>query len=113
MGRADNVVRAFSEEHASHLTGLSTGQLRSWDRRGFFSPQYAYDDRRAPYSRIYSFKDVVGLRTIAVLMKEYSVSLQELRKVAEDLVRRGYDHWARSEERRVGKGWDSTSEYGG
>src|SRR3546814_171019 len=27
-------------------------------------------------------------------MKEYRVSLQELRKVAEELVRRGYDHWA-------------------
>jgi uncharacterized protein (DUF433 family) len=36
---------------------------------------------------------VVGLRTIAVLMKEYKISLQKLRRVAEELIKRGYDHW--------------------
>ncbi|MGF6309937.1 uncharacterized protein (DUF433 family) [Bradyrhizobium sp. i1.8.4] len=76
------------------LTGLTKWQLRRWDRLGFFEPQYAYEDRHVPYSRIYSFKDVVGLRTIAVLMKEHDVSLQELRKTATELVRRGYEHWA-------------------
>src|SRR4029077_18364450 len=75
-------------------TGLTKWQLRRWDRIGFFAPQYAYEDRHVPYSRIYSFKDVVGLRTIAVLMKQHDVSLQELRKTATELVRRGYEHWA-------------------
>ena len=88
------VIQAFSEDHVTRLTGLSYGQLRSWDKLGFFAPNYAYEDRYAPYSRIYSFKDVVGLRTIAVLMKEHRVSLQQLRKVAAELVRRGYGHWA-------------------
>jgi uncharacterized protein (DUF433 family) len=90
----NNLIAAFSEEHAARLTGLSHGQLRSWDRAGFFQPRYAYEDRRNPYSRVYSFQDVVGLRTIAVLMKDYKISLQKLRKVAEELIRRGYDHWA-------------------
>jgi len=90
----ENIVRVFSEGHVARLTGLSVGQLRAWDRRGFFVPRYAYEDRRSPYSRIYSFQDVVGLRTIAVLMKQHKVSLQELRKVGAELVRRGYDHWA-------------------
>ena len=27
-------------------------------------------------------------------MKEYKISLQKLRKVAEELIKRGYDHWA-------------------
>jgi uncharacterized protein (DUF433 family) len=76
------------------LTGLTHGQLRSWDRAGFFQPRYAYRDRHVPYSRVYSFQDIVGLRTIAVLMKQYKVSLQKLRKVAEELIRRGYEHWA-------------------
>jgi uncharacterized protein (DUF433 family) len=89
-----SLIAAFSEEHAVHLTGLSHGQLRSWDRAGFFQPRYAYEDRRVPYSRVYSFQDVVGLRTIAVLMKDYRISFQKLRKVAEELARRGYDHWA-------------------
>ena len=88
------IHQVFSDEHVSRLTGLSKWQLRSWDRLGFFSPQFAYEDRFAPYSRIYSFKDVVGLRTIAVLMKDYHVSLQELQRVAKELVRRGYSHWA-------------------
>jgi len=34
---------------------------------------------------------VVGLRTIAVLTKEYKISLQKLCRVAEELVRRGYE----------------------
>ncbi len=59
----------------------------------FFSPRYAYENRRSAYSRVYSFRDVVGLRTIAVLMMQYRVSLQELRKVAVELVRRGYEDW--------------------
>jgi uncharacterized protein (DUF433 family) len=95
MAMSKNVlIAAFSEEHAVRLTGLTHGQLRSWDRAGFFQPRYAYEDRHAPYSRVYSFQDIVGLRTIAVLMKEHKISLQKLRKVAEELIRRGYDHWA-------------------
>jgi uncharacterized protein (DUF433 family) len=90
----NTLIAAFSEEHVVRLTGLTHGQLRSWDRAGFFKPRYAYEDRHVPYSRVYSFQDVVGLRTIAVLMKEYKISLQRLRKVAEELIRRGYEHWA-------------------
>jgi uncharacterized protein (DUF433 family) len=90
----NTLIAAFSEDHVERLTGLTKGQLKSWDRAGFFRPHYAYANRHAPYSRVYSFQDVVGLRTIAVLMKEYRISLQKLRKVAEELVKRGYDHWA-------------------
>lgn len=88
------IHQVFSDEHVSRLTGLSKWQLRSWDRLGFFAPRFAYEDRFAPYSRIYSFKDVIGLRTIAVLMKDFHVSFQELKRVAAELIRRGYKHWA-------------------
>src|SRR3546814_1264985 len=40
VSRSESIVRAFGEEHVSRLTGLSVGQLRAWDRRGFFSPHY-------------------------------------------------------------------------
>jgi uncharacterized protein (DUF433 family) len=89
-----SVLQAFTEEHVIRLTGLSRSQLRAWDRIGFFKPGYAYEDRHQPYSRIYSFQDVVGLRTIAVLRQRYHVSLQQLRKVATELTARGYGHWA-------------------
>jgi uncharacterized protein (DUF433 family) len=88
------VLRAFSEDHVVRLTGLSRWQLREWDRLKFFAPHYAYENRRLPYSRIYSFHDVIGLRTIAVLMKDFRVSFQQLTKVAAELVRRGFKHWA-------------------
>jgi uncharacterized protein (DUF433 family)/DNA-binding transcriptional MerR regulator len=94
MAESAQILQAFTDDHVVRLTGLTKGQLRSWDRREFFAPQYGYEERGLPYSRIYSFRDVVGLRTISKLMKEHRVSLQQLRKAAIELVRRGYSHWA-------------------
>lgn len=94
MSTSETIVRAFSAEHAAKLTGLTDGQLRLWDRAGFFRPQYAYDDRRSPYSRIYSFRDIVGLRTVSVLLHDYKISVQELKKVAKRLAAKGFNHWA-------------------
>lgn len=94
MSKSNVTIEVFGEEHVSRLTGLTKGQLRSWDRAGFFRPRYACEDRRTPYSRVYSFKDVVGLKTISVLRHDHRISVQELKKVAAELVRRGYKHWA-------------------
>lgn len=88
------MVAALTEEHVSRITGLTKGQLRAWDRRGFFVPRYAYSDRSSAYSRIYSFKDAVGLKTIAVLRYEHKISLQRLTEVAKKLEARGFSHWA-------------------
>lgn len=88
------VVAALTEDHVERATGITKGQLRAWDRRGFFKPKYAYDDRRAAYSRIYSFKDVVGLKTIATLRAKYKIGFKKLGEVAERLKGKGFDHWA-------------------
>lgn len=53
------LVETFCEEITSRLTGVSVRQLRYWDGDGFFSPGLAYADRSAPYSRLYSFRDIV------------------------------------------------------
>ncbi len=74
---------AFSAAHVERLTGLSPAQLRSWDEAGFFKPEMACEDRRRPYSRVYSFRDVVGLRTIGILMRDYKIPLRELKKTAQ------------------------------
>jgi uncharacterized protein (DUF433 family) len=79
------VIRALSANHVVRLTGLSHRQLSYWDDTGFFSPQFAFQNRQSPFSRVYSFQDVIGLRTIAILRKRYHISLQELRKVAKGL----------------------------
>src|SRR3546814_13693132 len=94
VSRSESIVRAFGEEHVSRLTGLSVRQLRAWDRRGFFSPHYAYEDRRSPYSRLYSFRDVVGMRAIAVLKQKHRVTLAELERVARTLQAQCSRTWA-------------------
>jgi uncharacterized protein (DUF433 family) len=73
-------IRAFTVEQVCHLTGLKPGSLRYWDQTGFFSPS-VLDTPGVPYGRIYSLRDVVGLRVIAILRKRYEVPLQELRRV--------------------------------
>lgn len=76
-----STIQAFTAEHVCRLTGLSSGQLRYWDRTEFFSPTLIAEDARRFFRRIYSFRDVVGLRTISILRNEHRISLQELRRV--------------------------------
>jgi DNA-binding transcriptional MerR regulator len=89
-----STLLAFSAEQVCKLTGLSMRQLSYWDRIGFFSPQYADENRRRAYSRIYSFRDVVGLRSLALLRNKHGVSLQELKKVGRWLKERYHDPWS-------------------
>jgi uncharacterized protein (DUF433 family) len=89
-----DLIRAFGASHVAKLTGLSATQLAKWDHIGFFRPEYAYEDRAAAYSRVYSLRDVIGLRTIAVLHDVHKVSIQHLKKVAERLKNLGVEHWA-------------------
>lgn len=89
------VLAAFSVEHASRVTGISKGRLTRWDREGFFSPEYAdEDDRGNPYSRVYSFIDLVGLRTLAILTDDYRISLAELRRTYPELSKRVKRPWS-------------------
>jgi uncharacterized protein (DUF433 family) len=80
---------AFTAEHVARLTGLSERQLRYWDETGFFVPTLLHDHRQRTFGRIYSFRDVVGLRVIAILRKK--VPLQELRRVGEWLHHHEHD----------------------
>lgn len=81
----ETVIAAFSEDHVERLTGLSKTQLKYWDRTKFYTPSLADENRRVAFSRIYSFKDIVALRTLSVLRNQHSVSLQHLRQVAQKL----------------------------
>ncbi len=89
------VIQAFSEEHVERLTGLTANQLRHWDRTGFFTPSFADENRKAAFSRIYSFRDIASLRVLAILRKK-DVSLQHLRKVSEKLSHLGDDRWIKT-----------------
>jgi uncharacterized protein (DUF433 family) len=96
MLNADTIISAFSEDHAERLTGISKAQLRYWDRTKFFVPSLAAENRRVAYSRIYSFKDLVALRTLSVLRNQYNVPLQHLRKVAGKLSHLADDLWTKT-----------------
>ena len=91
-----SIVAAYSEEQVERLTGLTKAQLRYWDRTGFFKSKYADDERRFSYSRLYSFKDLVGLRTLGVLRNKFDVPLQHLRKVADKLSHLADDRWTKT-----------------
>lgn len=89
------LLRAFSVDHAAKITGLSKVRLTRWDRLGFFSPELAdFEDRGNPYSRVYSYTDLVGLRTLAVLADKHRLSLKELRKAHDVLAKHADKPWS-------------------
>jgi DNA-binding transcriptional MerR regulator len=90
------VVQAFSEEHVARLTGLSEHQLRHWDRTGFFAPSLSTVEKQENFGRVYSFRDLVSLRVLGALRKQFNVSLQHLRQVADCLKHLGDDKWTKT-----------------
>ena len=85
MSKTDSVISAYSAEHVTKITGLTERQLAYWDLTEFFTPQFAPIGEGRSIVRIYSFRDLVSLRTLRVLRDEHKVSLQHLRKVAQKL----------------------------
>jgi uncharacterized protein (DUF433 family) len=96
LAELGNIIVAFGKEHVERVTGLTPAQLRYWDRTGFFAPSYAEEGRNSAYSRIYSFKDVVALRTLGLLRRQHNVPLQHLRRVAERLSHLEDDLWTKT-----------------
>jgi uncharacterized protein (DUF433 family) len=94
LERTTQDVLAFSAEQVCRLTRLSIRQLRYWDDTEFFSPEYAPGYPKRFFSRVYSFRDVVGLYTIAILRKRYHFPLQKLRRVGEYLHRYHDTPWS-------------------
>jgi DNA-binding transcriptional MerR regulator len=87
-------IVAFTADHVCRLTGLSAHQLRYWDATDFFSPTLLNEHRRRTFGRIYAFRDLVGLRVIAMLRNTHGVPLQELRKVGAWLQARHNEPWS-------------------
>jgi DNA-binding transcriptional MerR regulator len=85
---------AFSVEQAARLTGLSVKQISHLDNKGVLTPTYAEVNRRRPFSRIYSFRDIVALRTIAILRQKHGISLQELRSLSRWLAENYQTPWS-------------------
>lgn len=89
-----SVISAFSADHVMRITGLTDRQLAYWDRVGFFRPTYSHVGDGMRPVKVYTFKDIVGLRVISVLLNEHKLSVQYLRKVAEELIRYSDTPWS-------------------
>ena len=90
----DQNIFALTEHQTSAVTGLSVNQLRAWNKRGFFVPEHAYDGQSVAYSRIYSFRDAVGLRTLYRIRRDHRISIARLVQLAERMEADGIEHWA-------------------
>lgn len=87
MDEEATTVWAFTEDQVAELTGLSVGRLRYSRRTHFYYPA------GGPDAELYSFRDVVSLRTVAELRRR-GVPLQELRKVRDWLKQWSGEPWA-------------------
>lgn len=87
-------ILAFNTWHVCRLTGLSPRQLAYWDRTGFFSPSLGEGTARSYFARVYSFRDVVGLRVLAVMRNKHRIPLQRLRQVGAYLAERYREPWS-------------------
>jgi uncharacterized protein (DUF433 family) len=93
---ANTVIAAFTEEQVERLTGISVRQLRYWDSTDFFAPSLAYENRRAPFSRVYTFRDLLCLKVLNTLRNESRCSLPHLRDVKVKLAHMGDDLWVKT-----------------
>jgi uncharacterized protein (DUF433 family) len=62
---------------AAQVAGASVRQVGHWNRRGLFQPSVSNEP--GAYGKLYSFRDLVGLRTIAKLRAQ-GIPLQQLRR---------------------------------
>lgn len=88
-----STIGAFSEDQAARLSGVSINQLRRWDSDGFFRASFGVREKRVPFGRIYSFRDIVSLRVLNDLRNEKKIPLSHLRKVALELSHLGDSKW--------------------
>ena len=94
MEKATMPLIAFTSDAVSRLTGLSIRQIHYWDRTGFFAPEFADPNRRRPHGRVYSFVDLVGLRTISKLLDEH-VTWPDLKRVRSLFRSKSNVEWAK------------------
>jgi DNA-binding transcriptional MerR regulator len=70
------------------LTSCTPHQLRYWDKVGLLKPSIQTTDGRPGRRRIYSFRDLVGLRVVKSLL-DNGLSIQRVRRAWDYLRRTG------------------------
>ena len=81
-------MEGFTAAQACELTACTPHQLRYWDKVGLVKPSIQTTDGRPGRRRIYSFRDLVGLRVIKSLL-DNGLSIQRVRRAWDYLRRTG------------------------
>lgn len=85
---------AFTSPQVQRLTGLSARMLRYWEETNVFRASHVDERSGRAYRRIYTFRDVVSLRTLALLRKTYGIELNQLRRAGQHLAQYDDAPWA-------------------
>lgn len=82
------VLRYFTREEAARLAGITPRRIRYWVQTGVFVPEL-FRPGTPGHAQVYTFRDVVALRTLALLRDRYGIPLDHLRRVARWLRQNG------------------------
>lgn len=94
MNTDRNIVMAFTADQISRLAGISVDRLRYWEKTDAFIPQRFKRLVSGPYTRIYTFQDLVSLRVIANLRVNHGIELQQLRTVSNYIIDYANHPWS-------------------
>jgi len=89
----NELIPAFTPEHAEILAGIPRARLAYWVRTGLIRPRFFEPGRWLSYKYLYSFRDLVAIRTLAELRGQRA-SLQTLRRVNQQLLEHYDEPWA-------------------
>jgi DNA-binding transcriptional MerR regulator len=81
-------LEGFTAAQACQLTSCTPHQLRYWDKVGLITPSLQTTDGRPGRRRIYSFRDLIGLRVVKSLL-DNGLSIQRVRRAWDYLRRTG------------------------
>ena len=81
MGDKFNI--AFNTNFVASLTDTSVAMLNSWDKKGIVSPSILKSSGRGSI-RLYSFKDIVEIKTVAYL-RQSKISLKQIKNAIDYL----------------------------
>lgn len=73
----------FTAAQVCRLAKISDAQLRYWYKTKVFRPRILKS--AGPFHRVYTFRDVVGLKTVSILRNKHGVRLDDLRIIEEKL----------------------------
>ncbi len=94
MNAAPDPIIALDSNRVSKLTGIPRITLAYWEQRGVFKASYIDPHPGTPFRRIYSFRDVVSLRALALIRREARVSFKEILKASEYLSQHYDSPWS-------------------